>query len=62
MTDKGRQRLEIAVLALVFGMGGGWAAFQMRLGLLEERLTRIESRVTAIYCAQVPAHVRDACR
>lgn len=62
MTDKNRQRLEIGLLALVFGMGGGWAAYEMRLGQLEEKVERIDQRVAAIYCSSVPEAQRTACR
>lgn len=62
MTDKHRQRIEIAILALAFGAGGGWAAFQLKLSTLAERVERIDARVTAMYCASVPTSVRDACR
>jgi hypothetical protein len=57
-----RQRIEVALLALLFGAGAGWGAFQWQLGNLDSRLTRIEERVTAIYCAQVTPNIREACR
>lgn len=62
MSDRNRQRIEVALLALAFGMGGGWAAFELRLGNLEEKVVRIDQRVTAMYCAQVRQDLREACR
>jgi hypothetical protein len=62
MTDKARQRLEVGIIALLFGAGAGWGAFQFQLGDLNRRLTRIEDRVTAIYCASVAESQRAACR
>lgn len=62
MSDKTRQRIEIGLIALAFGMGGGWAAFQFKLSSLSEKVERIDSRVTAMYCASVPEAQRAACR
>ena len=54
--------MEVALLALLFGAGAGWGAFQWQLSHLDQRMTRIEERVTAIYCASVPDPIRGACR
>lgn len=62
MTERNRNRLEYAVIALLFGAGAGWGAFQWQLGDLNRRLSNIEERVTAIYCAQVQPSIRDGCR
>ena len=50
MTDRGRQRIEIAILAIAFGAGGGWGAFQFKLSALESRMANIELRVQDIFC------------
>lgn len=62
MTDRNRQRIEIALLALVFGLGGGWAAFEMRLGNLEAKVDVIADRVQDIYCSTIPETQRAGCR
>jgi len=69
MTDKTRQRIEVAALAVAFGAGSGWGAFQVkfasfdaRLAVFETQLTRIDVRVADIYCAQVPVEKRAGCR
>lgn len=62
MTDRNRQRTEIALLALVFGMGGGWAAFQLKLATLAEQVDRIDARVSAMYCNTVPEAIRAGCK
>lgn len=62
MTDRSRQRVEVALLALLFGAGAGWGAFQWQLSHLDRRMSLIEERVTAIYCASVPDPIRGACR
>jgi hypothetical protein len=62
MTLQNKQRIEIALLALAFGIGGGWAAFQFKLNDLSAKVQRIDERVTAIYCASIPENQRAACR
>lgn len=62
MTDRTRLRLEISLLAIIFGGGAGWGAFTVRFNAFDARLTGIEQRVQAIYCATVPIDVRAGCR
>lgn len=62
MTDKNKQRIEYALIAILFGAGAGWGAFQWQLGDLSRRLSLIEQRVTAIYCMQVSPEIREGCR
>lgn len=62
MTERTRNRIEYALIALLFGAGAGWGAFQMQLGELSRRLVSIEERVTALYCIQVPEPIRKACK
>lgn len=69
MTDRTRQRIEVAALAIAFGAGSGWGTFQLKFADLDARLTtfgaqltRIETRVADIYCAQVPEEKRPGCR
>ena len=62
MPDKYKTRIEIGVLALVFGAGGGWATYEVKLSALEQRLENIELRVQDIYCATVPEEKRAGCR
>jgi hypothetical protein len=62
MTDKTRHRIEYGLIAIIFGAGAGWGAYQMQLAELDRRLGRIEDRVTAIYCQQVPEQIRGACQ
>jgi hypothetical protein len=62
MTDKSRQRIEVALLALLFGAGAGWGAFQWQLSSLAAQVQRIDQRVAAMYCSTVPEPQRAACR
>lgn len=62
MTDKARLRIEVSILALLFGAGAGWGAFQWQLNDLSAQVRRIDERVTAIYCASIPENQRAACR
>lgn len=62
MSQTTKQRLEIALLALLFGAGAGWGAFQWQLAYLDTRLSRIEARLTDVYCATVPESSRAGCR
>lgn len=62
MTDKVRVRIEVSILALAFGAGGGWAAFQWQLSSLAADVKEVKTRVAAMYCSQVPVAQRDACR
>jgi hypothetical protein len=62
MTLQNKQRIEIALLALAFGIGGGWAAFQFKLNDLSAKVQRIDERVAAMYCSTLPADRQAACR
>ena len=62
MSDKTRLRIEISILALAFGAGGGWAAFNWKLSALERDMSEIKTRVAAMYCASIPEPQRAACR
>lgn len=62
MTDKLKVRVEVALIALVFGGGAGWGAIQLRMGNLEATVARIDQRVTAMYCSSIPEPQRAACR
>lgn len=62
MTTGNRQRLEVAVLSLLFGAGAGWGAFEIRLAQLSVKVDRIDERVTAMYCSTIPEPQRAACR
>jgi hypothetical protein len=62
MTDKARLRIEVGIIALLFGAGAGWGAFQWQLNDLAQQVKRIDQRVAAMYCAQVAAPLREACR
>lgn len=62
MTDRTRHRIEYGLLAIIFGAGAGWGAYQIQLREMDNRLSLIEERVTAIYCASVPEPIREACR
>jgi hypothetical protein len=62
MTDRTRLRLEVGLIALLFGAGAGWGAFQWQLNDLSAQVKRIDERVTAIYCASIPEAQRAACR
>lgn len=69
MTDKNRQRLEIAAVAIIFGAGSGWGAFITGFSGLVQKVDRIEQattivgqRVAEMYCSQVPETQRAGCR
>lgn len=62
MSERTRQRIEVGLLSLLFGAGAGWGAFQWQLSALAEQVMRIDTRVTAMYCAQIPEPQRAACR
>ena len=62
MTDKAKNWLQVGALAAVFGAGGGWATYEVKLSALEQRLENIELRVQDIYCATVPEEKRAGCR
>lgn len=62
MTDRTRVRIEVALLAAIFGGGAGWGAIQIRMGNLEATVARIDTRVTAMYCSTIPEPQRAACR
>jgi hypothetical protein len=62
MTDKARLRIEVGIIALLFGAGAGWGAFQLQLSTLAKQVERIDQRVTAMYCSSVAESQRAACR
>lgn len=62
MTDKARLRIEVGIIALLFGAGAGWGAFQLQLSTLSARVQRIDERVTAMYCSTLPSDKQAACR
>jgi hypothetical protein len=62
MSDKARQRLEVGLIALLFGAGAGWGTFQWQLSDITAQVKRIDERVAAMYCASIPASQRAACR
>lgn len=62
MSTQTRQRVEVALLALLFGAGAGWGAFQWQLSDLAAQVKRIDERVTAIYCSTLPTDKQAACR
>lgn len=62
MSDKAKQRIEVGIIALLFGAGAGWGAFQWQLSSLQSQVKRIDERVAAMYCAQVAPSIREACR
>lgn len=62
MTDRTRMRVEVALIALIFGGGAGWGSVEWRLGYLEKTVARIDERVAAMFCATVPEPQRAACR
>lgn len=69
MTDKTKARIEIAAIAIVFGAGSGWGAFQVKfsnfqaqLSAFSTQLTRIDARIAEMYCASVPVDKRAGCR
>lgn len=72
MTDRTKRNLEIASLAIfsiVFGAGAGWGTTQARLGSvaasldsLSVKVSRIDGRVSEIYCATLPVDKQPGCR
>lgn len=69
MTDRTRVRLEVTALAILFGAGSGWGAFQVELSNFKAQLsefstqlTRIDTRIAEMYCASVPTQKRAGCR
>lgn len=69
MTDKARIRIEVACLAVVFGGGAGWGAFQAKFNSFEvaqseqtQKIDRIDQRVAEMYCATLPPEKRPGCR
>ncbi len=62
MTQQTRQRIEVALLAIAFGAGGGWAAFQWQLNALAADMREVKARVAAMYCAGLPADKQPGCR
>lgn len=51
-----------AALITAFSVGTAWATVEWKVGEMERQLDRIDARVTALYCAQVPSNLREACR
>lgn len=62
MTDRARQRFEVAALAIIFGAGSGWAGMELKLTAISQKVDRIDARVSAIYCGQVPPDRRAGCQ
>lgn len=54
--------ISLAALATIFGAGAAWGVTNARLASLEQRIERIDTRVSAIYCQQVPVTIKDGCR
>lgn len=69
MTEKAKQRLELGLMALAFGVGGGWATYQAKQSQLERDIAALRAevhqigvRVNAIYCAQIEDRaLREGC-
>lgn len=62
MTDKTKNRVEIALIAAIVSVVSAFSVTQYRVGQLEEDVKEIRERVTAIYCSSVTEPQRGACR
>jgi hypothetical protein len=64
-SDRTRIRVEVAgfaLIAAVFGGGGGWATLRIGLTTVSEKVDRIDQRVAEMYCASLPPEKRPGCR
>lgn len=60
--ERAKETLQWAVLTAALSVGIAWGTTSYRLGAVEQRLERIDKRVGAMYCAQVPVNLKDACQ